>query len=38
MPGKFGDDRINKKSSTFQMRSGNSPMFKMIGSRGTRTT
>ena len=32
MPGKFGDDRINKKSSTFQMRSGNSPMFKMIGS------
>ena len=30
--GKFGDDRINKKNSTFQMRSGNSPMFKMVGS------
>ena len=30
--GKFGDDRINKKNSTFQMRSGNSPMFKMMGS------
>jgi hypothetical protein len=31
MPKKFGDDRI-KKNSTFQMRSGNSPMFKTMGS------